>query len=187
MLGVGLSIEFGARDTTIPTRILRKLKQFPSNIYDDVETAILNRSAQRASQIMSHRSKKSTYEIRKRQHRKGIQVPTYKGQLQVPNDSRAVGDRTGTFLGDYSKGEEPGVEKILSKEYRIQNGLFVYRINPEAYSYEYPLIFEEWLQGKGWVPEDGFLDFGEDFDQYIAGLLEFAVLREIDKKIENTK
>lgn len=187
MLGVGISVEFGARDITVPTKILRELKEFPPSIYDEAEDAIIQRSAERAANIKSKRVRKTTYKIRKKRHDKGIAVPTYVGSEAIPNVSWQVGNRTGTFLKDFSSGSSPGVETILSKDYRVKNGLFIYRIATEEFADEYPVIFEEWLMGKGFLPADGFLDFGEEFESEVAGILERSVLREIERKTKSAK
>lgn len=164
----GMEIEFSNWDIYAPRKFLRKLDQFPVDIWDKIDFEIKRAANARARKITRFGVSKSTVRWRKWFIKKNIGVETYSGVKVLPLNSPRVGRRTGTFINDFRESREPGVTVRIGKgEESVINGSYSYQINYGRFAKEYPLTyFSPYLIDRGIIPEGGFLDFGSAFDAF---------------------
>lgn len=182
MLGMRLNYELGMKELAIGRRLKRMLGTFPPHIWETIKAELVVMSTQRASHIKTHRVKPSTHKIRQSYKKRGLGVQTYSGQTAVPVGGWKVGNRTGTFLHDYSTGSPPGVITEIGKEERVENGFFNYEIDVNAFHDQYPYTFNDYLFERGIIPSGGLLDFGSDAENLFLDKLEQNVWVELKKK-----
>lgn len=193
MVGTKLEIEYNANNANIGKYILKKLGKFSPNIWFEIEKELRQLATTRAAEISSHTVAPATYQWRKFARKKssgggrggsewnGL-VETYKGTFSEVNDSHKLGDRTGTFINDYSNSQEPGVTTSIGTHLSpgvVQNGSFSYRINADEFAGEYPKIFQDYLVKKGILPDDGFLSLDEGREEQLLNSLGEAAWREV--------
>ena len=197
MIGAKLELEYNANDANIGNYILKKLGRFPPSIWFEIERELRQLATTRAAEIGSKSVASATYAWRKAARKRsggggrdkskwdGL-VETYKGTFSEVNDSRKLGDRTGTFINDYSNSQEPGVTMSVGTHLGtgvVQNGSFSYRINADEFAKEYPRIFQSYLISKGIIPDDGFLSLDEGREEQLLNSLGEAAWREIKSEL----
>jgi hypothetical protein len=200
MLGAKLEVIYNAKDANIGNHILKKLGSFPPSIWFEIEKELRQLASTRAAEIGSHSVAPATYKWRKAARKRsgaggeGVRggewsglVETYNGTFSEVNDSHQLGDRTGTFIKDYSDSREPGVTMAVGTHLAgrgvVQNGSFSYKINADEFANEYPRIFQDYLIGKGIIPDDGYLSLDEGREEQLLNSLGEAAWRQIQREV----
>lgn len=178
-----MELELSSWDLYAPRKFLRKLDEFPVDIWDKIDFEIKRAANARARKITRFGVSKATVRWRRWYRKKNIGVETYSGVKVLPLDSPKVGRRTGTFINDFRESKEPGVTvRIGTGEASVINGSYSYQINYGRFAKEYPLTyFAPYLIDRGIIPEGGFLDFGNSFDDWMVESLNKVVSAEILK------
>lgn len=142
-----------------PSNILSKLMSlsdfaFPEEVWWGTQQRLNKFMKDRAAFIKRRNVAKSTYQWRKAKAARGTKVPTHVGETAPVLFSTKVGMRTGTLLRDISESLPPGVYEAISiNEQGIDNGLYLYMINAEAFDRKYPIMFENYLVQRGIIEE----------------------------------
>lgn len=175
----GMTFKYDAKIWDVKRDLLRSLKEVPISFWEEVEEYIRGYAKELTAEIKGARVAPSTEKQRKKLARLGIGVETYKGTFKVPNANARVGDRTGTFLSDFSNLSPPGVEISYARDsysLRLKNGTFLVKILVDQFSRTYPIWFQKYLINRGLVSDRGFMDLTSDEHQ-------FAMIALIRKKI----
>lgn len=123
----------------------------------------------RAASIKRYSVSKKTYQWRKAKAARGSTVETYVGMRSPVLFSYKVGMRTGILLNTLANSLLPGIYDAVSiNEQGIKNGMYVYKLNAEAFHREYPTMFERYLAGRGIIDES----LGEIDDSQAQSLLD---------------
>ena len=181
-------VVFDPKDLAVGRKLLRKLDEFPPGIWTTVSDTVERIMRQRATKITRYGVSKSTQKWRRSMSNQGRSVPTYVGASGSVLNSPRVGKRTGTFVDDLRNSDEPTIETGVSSYQgdtgfsgvSVANGTFSYRINFDAYDKSYPLMFADYLQSRGIIPEGGLLDFEGAEGEYLLDLL----INEVGKQVE---
>ena len=142
-----------------PSGILSKLNSlsdfaFPEEVWWGTQQRLNKFMKDRAASIKRHNVAKSTYQWRKAKAARGTRVPTHSGETAPVLFGYKVGMRTGTLLRDITNSLSPGVYEAISiNEQGIDNGLYLYMINAEAFDRKYPILFEKYLVRRGIIEE----------------------------------
>ena len=190
---IDMKVTWDPKDLLVPMKILKKMSSFSQDTWEGVEDTVSSFTSDTSKRIKGKRVKPGTYSWRKgyAKYKGGKKVETYRGQMQVPNVSWAVGDRTGTFLDAYSNLEEPGVTIWQGTPWGgakrgygtpIKNGSFSIQINPDQFAQikgwgGYPNFFQNYLIKKGILPKDGFFGLSAPVQKTIMYALETKVER----------
>ena len=133
----------------------------------------------RVASIKKRNVSKSTYQWRKAKAARGTRVPTHLGETAPVLAGYKVGMRTGTLLRDMANSLSPGVYEAISvNEQGINNGMYLYTINAEAFKREYPAVFEEYLTRRG-IVKDGLAGVDESQGQSLLDILSESVVNEL--------
>jgi len=142
-----------------PSGVLSSLNSFsdfafPEEVWWGTQQRLHKFMKDRVSSIKRHSVAKSTYQWRKAKAARGTTVLTHVGEKDRVLSSSRVGMRTGTLLRDMSESLPPGVyESVNISEQGINNGLYLYMINAEAFHKMYPIMFEGYLVRRGIIDE----------------------------------
>ena len=133
----------------------------------------------RVASIKKRNVSRSTYQWRKAKAARGTKVPTHLSEKAPVLYGYKVGMRTGTLLRDMANSLSPGVYEAISvNEQGINNGMYLYTVNAEAFDREYPEIFEKYLTKRG-IVKDGLAGVDESQGQSLLGILSESVASEL--------
>ena len=148
---------------------------FPEETWWGTQQRLHKLMKDRAASIKRRNISKSTYQWRKAKAARGGRVPTHLGETAPVLHSHKVGMRTGTLLKDLANSLSPGVYEAVSiNEQGIDNGLYLYMINAEAFDREYPTRFEKYLVRRG-IIEEGLAGVDESQGQSLLDTLSESV------------
>lgn len=132
-------------------------------VWDEFEDFVKETLRKRATDIVRYGVSPATKKWRKKMVAAGGTVKTIGDRDTPVLNSPRVGRRTGTFINALRTSDPEVVNiEISSGEGGIPNGRFSYKFDEEKFHNSYPLIFQDYLVGRGIVPPDGFLGFSEE-------------------------
>ena len=148
---------------------------FPEEVWWGTQQRLNKYMKDRVASIKRRNVAKSTYQWRKAKAARGTRVSTHLGETAPVLFSSKVGMRTGTLLRDISESLSPGVYEAVSiNEQGIDNGLYLYMINAEAFDRKYPILFEQYLVRRG-IIEEGLAEVDDSQAQSLLETLSNSV------------
>jgi len=144
----------------------------------------------RASHIVRFGVSKATRKWRRWAYFKDYMVEAHRGEGAHVLNSPKVGRRTGTFIKDLRKSQEPGVHTSILGE------VLEYSIVPEAFAKVgggtfkgkgYPTIFNQYLINRGIVPEEGIVSVDSGEEKYLFKAIENQAIILFSRQFQQTR